>query len=101
MDYESCNLGRFPTPVLATASGRPDEEIEAYLSLIDYAQTLYGSKSSQTLQLFSSKNYDRRDLIFTDSTRYLMRLDGSQRSVEEYLGENLMSRLRMTQCGGV
>ncbi|XP_025837361.1 melanotransferrin [Agrilus planipennis] len=100
-NYATCNMGKVKANAIVTRGGYSynETQINAYINLFGYAQTLYGRKNADefSFSMFSSPP-PFSDLIFQDATQQLMIIPPDQRYYSVYLGENFMKARRIVDC---
>lgn len=95
-EYTSCNLGHVPSNILMTSSNKSKSEIQKYKEVFLAAQKTYGPTSSN-FKMFSSDNFQGRDLIFSDNTRALRDV-GDKNNYKKWLGKELIDTIAEIEC---
>ncbi|XP_022918604.1 transferrin 2 isoform X2 [Onthophagus taurus] len=100
-EYLKCNLGKVKANAIVTRGGYDynETEVNAFINLFLYSQTLYGGKIPDEFSFsmfYSPPPYT--DLIFQDATTQLKVIPSHLREYSKYLGGDFMRAKRIVDC---
>ncbi|XP_044148203.1 melanotransferrin-like [Bufo gargarizans] len=92
--YADCNWAQVPAHAVMV---HPEMNIQTLFGLLDKAQEYYGRNKSSVFQMFDSSKYNKKDLIFKDSTDKIVPVN-EKKSYDQLLGRNYIDSIEGFQC---
>ncbi|KAI1882727.1 hypothetical protein AGOR_G00237920 [Albula goreensis] len=92
-DHKLCHLAAVPARAVVV---RLEDKCRVY-KFLERVQTAFGN-ATQGFSLFSSSAYGRKDVMFSDETKTLLRVMGSYTS---WLGPSYTTMLQAFECEGL
>ncbi|XP_040284245.1 melanotransferrin-like [Bufo bufo] len=92
--YADCNWAQVPAHAVMV---HPEMNMHTLFGLLDKAQEYYGRNKSSVFQMFDSSKYNKKDLIFKDSTDKIVPVN-EKKSYDQLLGRNYIESIEGFQC---